>query len=195
LTGDFNLCVRPHALYEAPMPAIAPAYVATMARYNAEMNRRLYDAASRLTDEARRQDRGAFWGSVHGTLCHLLWADTIWMSRFDGWATPAATIRESPNLIEDFAELRAARGDADARLIDFAHKVSDDWLEGDLTWFSGAAQRELTAPRDFLLMHVFNHQTHHRGQAHALITAAGEDTGDTDLFLLVAPPTPSLTKV
>jgi uncharacterized damage-inducible protein DinB len=61
---------------------ITSAYVRTMAAYNAEMNRRLYAAASRLTDETRRQQRGAFWGSIHGTLNHLLWGDTMWMSRF-----------------------------------------------------------------------------------------------------------------
>jgi uncharacterized damage-inducible protein DinB len=169
-------------------PMIAPGYVATMARYNAEMNRRLYEAAARLPDAARRQDRGAFWGSIHGTFCHLLWADTTWMSRFDGWDPPAGPHRDSASLIDDFGELRAAREAADARFVAFADAVTSEWLAGDLTWFSGAAQREMTGPRDFLLMHTFNHQTHHRGQAHAMITAAGEATGDTDLFLLVRPP-------
>jgi uncharacterized damage-inducible protein DinB len=166
---------------------ISPGYVLTMARYNAAMNGRLYDAAARLPDAARREDRGAFWGSIHGTLCHILWADQVWMSRFDGWAPPPVPSPQSAGMVHDFAELRAAREAADARLIGFAEAVSDDWLAGDLTWFSGAAQREITAPRDFLLTHVFNHQTHHRGQAHALITACGEKTGDTDLFLVVAP--------
>ncbi len=168
-------------------PAISPGYVATLARYNAEMNRRLYDAAGRLSDAARRDDRGAFWGSIHGTLCHLVWADRTWMSRFDGWERPPVPSPQSATMIEGFDELRAAREADDARLTAFADAVSDDWLAGDLTWFSGAAGRELTAPRDFLLIHLFNHQTHHRGQAHALITAAGEATGDTDLFLITPP--------
>ena len=168
-------------------PLITAAWVRTMALYNAEMNIRLYAAASRIPDAARREERGAFWGSIHGTLCHLLWADQNWMSRFDGWEKPAAASQESARMIEGFDALRAAREAADARLVDFAERVSDDWLAGDLTWFSGAANYELTAPRDFLLMHLFNHQTHHRGQAHALITASGEATGDTDLFLVVRP--------
>jgi uncharacterized damage-inducible protein DinB len=169
-------------------PMITPAFVVMMSRYNAAMNGRLYDAAERLPGAARRQDRGAFWGSIHGTLCHLLWGDMTWMSRFDGWEKPQVPSPQSASMIEDFQALRAAREAADARLIAFAEGVDDEWLAGDLTWFSGAAQREITAPRDFLLVHVFNHQTHHRGQAHALITASGEKTGDTDLFLVVAPP-------
>jgi uncharacterized damage-inducible protein DinB len=172
-------------------PLVTAPYVVTMARYNAVMNDRLYDAASRLPDAARRQDRGAFWGSIHGTLSHLLWGDLTWMSRFDGWEKPAIPHPLSAGLIEDFDELRGARQAADARLIGFAEAVSDDWLAGEMTWFSGAANREVTAPRDFLIMHLFNHQTHHRGQAHALITACGEATGDTDLFLLVRPPAPA----
>ena len=64
---------------------VSTGYVQTMARYNAEMNRRIFAAAARLDDQERRAQRGAFWGSVHGTLCHLLWGDQIWMSRFDGW--------------------------------------------------------------------------------------------------------------
>jgi uncharacterized damage-inducible protein DinB len=63
--------------------------------------------------------------------------------------------------------------------------VDETWLNADLTWFSGAANREISAPKRLLVTHFFNHQTHHRGQAHALIAAAGEKTGDTDLFLVV----------
>jgi uncharacterized damage-inducible protein DinB len=86
-----------------------------MAAYNAERNRRIYAAASRLSDEARRLLRGAFWGSIHGTLCHLLWGDQIWMARFDGWPKPAVRQRESSMLIAEFEELSRARIDADAK--------------------------------------------------------------------------------
>ena len=72
------------------------------------------------------------------------------------------------------------------RISDWAGRVTETWLNEDQTWFSGSAQKELHMPRGFLVTHFFNHQTHHRGQAHALITACGEKTGDTDLFLIVA---------
>jgi uncharacterized damage-inducible protein DinB len=81
--------------------------------------------------------------------------------------------------------VRAAREKADADISRWAQKVDDKWLGEDLVWFSGAAQREIRAPKRLLVTHFFNHQTHHRGQAHALITAAGEKTNDTDLFLVV----------
>jgi uncharacterized damage-inducible protein DinB len=164
---------------------ITSAYVRTMAAYNAEMNNRLYDAAERLGEAERRRDRGAFWHSLHGTLVHILWGDAQWMSRFDGWERPATPIKQSDHMLEDWVELRAAREKADADISRWAQKVDDKWLDEDLVWFSGAAQREIRAPKRLLVTHFFNHQTHHRGQAHALITAAGEKTGDTDLFLVV----------
>jgi uncharacterized damage-inducible protein DinB len=166
---------------------VNPVFVRAMAAYNAEMNRRLYDAAERIPDTVRREQRGAFWGSLHGTFCHLLWGDQMWMSRFDGWAKPAVAQKDSPNLVEDFNELRRLRVEADGRISDWAGRVTDEWLGQDQTWFSGSAQKELHMPRGFLVTHFFNHQTHHRGQAHALITACGEKTGDTDLFLIVEP--------
>jgi len=164
---------------------ITPAYVRTMAAYNTEMNRRLYGAAARLSDAERRQPRGAFWGSIHGTLNHLLWGDRQWMSRFDEWPRPATPIKESAQMIEDFTELRAAREQADADISRWAAKVDDAWMAEDLVWFSGAAGREMRAPKGFLISHFFNHQTHHRGQVHAMLTAAGQETGDIDLFLIV----------
>jgi len=165
---------------------ITPAYIRTMAEYNAEMNRRLYGAASRVSDAERRASHGAFWGSIHGTLTHILWGDRQWMSRFDGWPKLTTPIKQSAGMIEDFAELSAERAKADTDISRWAAKVDDAWLADDLTWFSGAANREVRAPLRLLVTHFFNHQTHHRGQVHAMLTAAGQETGDTDLFLLIS---------
>jgi uncharacterized damage-inducible protein DinB len=166
---------------------VNPVFVRTMAAYNAEMNRRLYAAAARIPDPARREPRGAFWGSLHGTLCHLLWGDQMWMSRFDGWTKPTVIQKQSPTLVDDFDELRRLRVDADEKISAWAGRVTEAWLAEDQSWFSASVQKELRSPRSFLVTHFFNHQTHHRGQAHALITACGENTGDTDLFLVVEP--------
>ena len=167
---------------------VSASYVRTMAAYNSEMNRRLYGAAERIPDAARRAQCGAFWGSLHGTLCHLLWGDRMWMARFDGWEKPAVIQKNSATLIEDFDALRQARIEADAKIEAWAGRVTDEWLADEQVFFSSSAQRELRQPRSFLVTHLFNHQTHHRGQAHALITACGEQTGDTDLFLVLAAP-------
>ncbi|HWL79893.1 MAG TPA: DinB family protein [Roseomonas sp.] len=164
---------------------ITPAYCRTMAAYNTEMNRRFYAAAATLDDAARRRPCGAFFGSLHGTLCHLVWGDTMWMSRFDGGTPPPVKLPESPRMIEDFATLRTTREALDARIESWAAGIEQPALDGDLTWFSGAAGREVRRSMSLLVMHFFNHQTHHRGQAHALLTAAGASTGDTDLFLVL----------
>jgi uncharacterized damage-inducible protein DinB len=162
-------------------------FVRTMAAYNAEMNRRLYQASALISDPDRRKDRGAFWGSLHGTLCHLLWGDRMWMSRFDGWPKPDVIQKDSASLVANFDELSRLRTDADERISAWAGRMTDDWLSEDMVWFSASVQKELRSPRSFAVTHFFNHQTHHRGQAHALITACGEKTGDTDLFLVVEP--------
>jgi uncharacterized damage-inducible protein DinB len=167
---------------------ITPDYVRMMAAYNTEMNRRLYGAAANLTDAERKADRGAFWQSIHGTLVHLYWGDCQWMSRFDGWEKPAVPITQSATMIEDFDALHATRVKADADIEAWAGRVDEAWLAEDLVWFSGAAQRELRRPKGKLVAHLFNHQTHHRGQAHALLTACGQQTGDTDLFLVLPDP-------
>lgn len=164
---------------------ISPAWCRMMAAYNAEMNRRLYAAAGQLPDAARRQDRGAWFGSIHGTLCHLVWGDQQWMSRFAGWDPPPPGIKGSPFLIEDWAEMHAAREALDARIEAWAAGLTPEWLAGTLVWFSGASGKEMTSPRAVTLTHFFNHQTHHRGQAHALITQAGIRPADTDLPWIV----------
>ena len=160
---------------------ISPAWCRMMAAYNAEMNRRLYAAADTLPDDLRRADGGAFWGSIHRTLTHLLWGDTTWMGRFDGWAKPPVALQDSARMIEDWAALKAARAAADQRISAWADHLTEDRLAAPLTWFSAASQREMSLPLWVPVSHFFNHQTHHRGQAHALLTRAGAATGDTDL--------------
>jgi uncharacterized damage-inducible protein DinB len=164
---------------------ITAEYVRLMAAYNSEMNRRVYGASARLTDEQRRRDVGLFWKSLHGTLNHLLWGDRQWMSRFDGWPPNTVPSPQSATLIHDFDELRQERIKADNKIEAFANRIDAEWLSQDLVWFSGAAGREMRRPKPGLLVHFFNHQTHHRGQAHAALTTHGVDPGDTDLFLVV----------
>lgn len=167
---------------------ITPQYARAFSAYNAEMNRRVYDAAARLSDEDRKLDRGAFFGSIDRTLNHLIWADTMWMSRFAGWEPPPRRDDgRTDTLFDDFTPMRARRVEIDAGIRAWAAALSDEWLAGDLTWYSGIAQRAMTARRVITVVHMFNHQTHHRGQVHAMLTAAGEDTGATDLAAVLPP--------
>ena len=178
-----------------------PAQVVLMASYNTWMNAKVYEAAGRLSAEALAADRGAFFGSVLGTLNHLVVADTIWLKRFaEHPARHAALDRVRPlpapsSLdqlpFEDFAELSEHRRMLDATIEDWAAALTVD----DLAHVLRYTRRDETFARAMsgLLMHFFNHQTHHRGQATTLLTQAGIDVGVTDLVMLIpnqdAPPT------
>jgi uncharacterized damage-inducible protein DinB len=162
---------------------ITPAYVHMMADYNRWQNRNLYAAAASLDDEVRKQQRGAFFGSIHGTLNHLLWGDQMWMSRFIGTPRPKtpAGIPDFSRLYERWEDLSRERAAFDEVIIDWAETLDPAWLEGDLTWLSGALKREVTKPKVMLVTQLFNHQTHHRGQVHCMLTQCGVTPGDTDL--------------
>lgn len=163
---------------------IDPAYVQRMARYNRWQNENLYGVADRLSHTERRQQRGAFFGSIHQTFSHLLWADRTRMSRFSDWPRPAGGIPESVTLFPDWDNLRSERIATDGAIVDWSDTLDASWPAGDHTWFSGAIQREVTKPRWQLMAHFFNHQTHHRGQVHAMLTQAGGKPHDTDLFAM-----------
>lgn len=155
-----------------------------MARYNKWQNENLYAAAAGLSEAERKQDRGAFFKSIHGTLSHILWADRVWMARFDGWDRPDTPNAESGSMIADFATLRTERERDDQQIISWTDQLPDGDLAGPLEFFSGALKSNISMPLWTCLTHFFNHQTHHRGQAHAMITAAGGTPHDTDLFLM-----------
>ncbi len=160
-------------------------YCRMMARYNAWQNGQVAEAAERLPETVLREDRGAFFGSILGTLNHLLWADLLWMARFDGGARPEGGIAESATLCPTLATWSAERFRTDGRIRLWADKVRALDLTGDLRWFSGAQGREVSKPMAQCVVHFFNHQTHHRGQVHAMLTAAGcEGIGDTDLVFM-----------
>ncbi len=155
-------------------------YVATMAHYNAWQNRQLIDVLDRMDDAALHADRGAFFGSILGTLNHIAWADHMWMSRLAGWARPAVSISDSPRLHPTRAAWKADRQRTDGRLVHWAEDLRPARLRGDLTWTASSGE-ERTRPIALCVVHMFNHQTHHRGQVHAMLTAAGHDPGPTDL--------------
>jgi uncharacterized damage-inducible protein DinB len=159
-------------------------YVRRMARYNRWQNQNLYGVADTLPDDERRRERGAFFGSIHKTLSHLLWADRIWMSRFTDLPAPTAGIPQSVSLYPVWDVLKRDRGAFDTTIIEWADALDPQWLASDLTWFSGGAQREITKPNWLLVTHLFNHQTHHRGQVHCMLTQAGGRPHDTDLPLM-----------
>ncbi len=163
---------------------IGPAFAQKMARYNRWQNRSLYAAAAGLSEEARRKDRGAFFKSIHGTLNHLLWADTMWMSRIGDGPKPGVALPNSVAFCDDWTDLKAERAAMDERLVAWADGLDESSLQGDFSWYSFARQADVVMPRRLIVVHVFNHQTHHRGQVHAMLTAAGARPEDTDLIFM-----------
>jgi uncharacterized damage-inducible protein DinB len=163
---------------------ISPRYVRMMARYNHWQNQSIYAAADTLPAALRRQDRGAFFRSIEGTLNHILWGDMMWMHRFAGTPRPTGGIPQSPERVADWELLKAERVSFDQTIIEWADRLMEKGLDGNLTWFSGALGVEVTRPLAMLVVHFFNHQTHHRGQVHAMLTAAGAKPEDTDLMIL-----------
>ena len=157
------------------------AYVERMARYNRWQNENLYSAADRLSEIERCRERRAFWGSIHNTLNHLLWGDRMWMSRLTGSPRPSVGIADSGSLYADWTALKAERIRFDQTIIDWADAIAPSWLAAEMTYYSLPVQRDVTQPHWVLVTHLFNHQTHHRGQVHCMLTQAGEQPSDTDL--------------
>jgi uncharacterized damage-inducible protein DinB len=156
-----------------------------LARYNAAANRRLYAACATLDDKALRQDRGAFFGSIWGTLNHLMVVDRLWLTRFAGGDAPSTDL--DAILFDDFDALATARVAMDARIERFAAALTPSFLAGSIRYASLQGNR-VEDPVTVLLLHFFNHQTHHRGQVHALLSQAGlADPPVLDLQHLLRP--------
>ena len=158
-------------------------YVQCMARYNLWQNDNVYRVADSLSDAERRRDRGAFFGSLHATLNHLLWADRIWMNRLADMPPPGGGIPESVSLYADWDDLKRERKAFDAVMIDWADRLDAASLASELAYYSGAIKAHLRKPKWLLVAHMFNHQTHHRGHAHACCSiVTGKEPPSLDLL-------------
>ena len=164
---------------------IDPAYVRTMARYNAWQNNQLTPILNGMNVDELKLERGAFFGSILGTLNHLLWGDMLWLNRFDP-STPApdGDGMDSKMLFPDLASWSAQRFRTDRHIISWANQISSVDLSKDLSMYSRVLQGDVTKPMAMCVPHFFNHQTHHRGQVHAMLTAAGQDAPVSDLFFM-----------
>lgn len=165
-----------------------------LAGYNQWMNLKVYEAAGHLSADDLAKDRGAFFGSILGTLNHILVADTIWLKRFAAHPSCPSALDEvvklpSPTrldqvLFDDFVKLSEHRAWLDCKIINWTAELSDDDLDSVLRYYNtkGIAGSKRYAS---LILHFFNHQTHHRGQVSTLLSQAGEDIGVTDLLVRI----------
>ncbi len=152
-------------------------YYSVMATYNQWMNQKLYAVCAEISDVDRKADRGAFFKSIHGTLNHILIADRIWLGRFTQQPFTAQLDQE---LYGDFSELRAQRERLDRTISDWARDLAPDWLNTDFTYTNSSGFTR-TLPHWLLVTHMFNHQSHHRGQLTTLLNQMGYQSGVTDL--------------
>ena len=156
----------------------------SLARYNRWANRRLYESAAGLGEAAIGKPRpAAYFGSILGTLNHVLVGDRIWLARFE--ATAPEVTQLDRILFDDFAALRDARAAEDDRILAFVASLSEARATGTLD-YADLAGAPRSLPFAWALAHFFNHQTHHRGQAHALIRDAGAEPPELDyLYFLL----------
>ena len=156
----------------------------TMARYNTIANQRLYETCARLPDAERKKPREAFFGSIHGTLNHLLVGDRIWLARFAGEDVPSTDL--DAILYEGFGDLREARRREDARIEAFVAGLDGRFM-GDAIRYVNNEGRTLEDPVRLLLAHFFNHQTHHRGQVHGMLSQTEVDPPVLNLHRAIRP--------
>ncbi|MEP6679023.1 MAG: DinB family protein [Betaproteobacteria bacterium] len=167
---------------------ISVEYCQLEARYSRWMNERLFAVARELPDDQRKRDRGAFFGSIHRTLNHLLWADRTWLGRFTG--APYGVAAYGADTYEDFDALARERDAADAAILAWAGALSPAWLAATLSYRAASDGKQRELPGWIAGAHFFQHAIHHRGQVGTLLKQAGKDVGVTDLPYL-----PGVTRV
>ena len=167
---------------------MSPEWLGALARYNCWMNAKLYALAATLTEEALKRDCGAFFKSIHGTFNHILLANRVWLARFKGVPAPdgfmAPGIRSlDQELYSNLDDLRRERSLTDEELSAWVSELTPERLAAPLVFMRRG--HKLETPLWGVVAHVFNHQTHHRGQITTLLTQQGSDPGSTDLFAML----------
>ncbi|MEO9589807.1 MULTISPECIES: DinB family protein [Marinobacter] len=165
-----------------------------LAAYNQWMNAKVYEAAGRLSASELTKDRGAFFGSILGTLNHIVVADTLWFKRFVTHPSSLDSFQavvdlENPKsldqiLFDDLDGLKEHRIWLDRQIIEWTSLLSEEDLDFVLTYHN---MKGIPASKRYsiLVLHFFNHQTHHRGQVSTLLSQMGVDVGVTDLLALI----------
>jgi len=158
---------------------ITASHSQLMAQYNEWMNSRMYALCASLPDAELHKDRGAFFKSIYATLNHIAYGDLAFLARFTG--NPGGVPEPGADLFGTFDLLRAKRAILDQRILVWSESLSPEWLVEPLTYTSKIDGKTRTVPKWVLVTHMFNHQTHHRGQVTTLLSQMGLDIGPTDI--------------
>ena len=165
-----------------------------MAQYNQWINAKLLQCAEQVSEDALKKDMGAFFGSILGTLNHLLVADLIWLNRFATHPANFAALNAlaefakphslDQHLCEELADLIEQRQKLDQIILAFTEELGNEDLDTHFA-YQNMKGEQFNDPLGFPLQHFFNHQTHHRGQLTTLFNQLGIDVGVTDLLMTI----------
>ena len=154
------------------------------ARYNRIANARLYEQCGKLDlEEYQRERRGSF-GSIHALLNHILLGDRIWMSRFAGGGSTTPPLNSI--LYETFTKLSSARFEQDASIEAFFERADADFLTRSLS-YTNSLGKDCTDTTPLAVLHFFNHQTHHRGQVHVMLSQTDVRPPSLDMHRILNP--------
>lgn len=157
-------------------------YFRRLARYNGWANRRLYSACAELSPAEWAAARAGFFPSLQKTLNHILVGDRVWLSRFEKVELVHRRLDELP--YPAFSDLKPAREAEDERIVTYTNALDSAVLDCDLSYRNMAGEAQVT-PLRWALAHFFNHQTHHRGQAHAMLSSTRVAPPSLDLILFL----------
>ena len=160
------------------------AHFQVMAQYNRVANQRILEACAQLDDAEYRKTRPGSLGSIHALLNHILLGDRIWMARFEGGGSTTPPLRKI--LFDDFDALSAARVAEDARIEDFFKRLDPAILDRALV-YTNSEGKEYTERMPVAMSHIFNHQTHHRGQVHVMLAQTAVTPPSLDLHRIINP--------
>lgn len=160
------------------------AHFGTMARYNRVANEKLYGAVAQLSVDAFAKPRPAFFGSIRGTLNHIMLGDRIWLTRFEGRVSSSENL--GALLYATFDQLLTARLAEDDRIDAMAAGLTPAFLEGEIRYVNNEG-RDMTDPATVAVAHFFNHQTHHRGQVHDMLSQTAVPPPSLDMHRCINP--------
>lgn len=153
-----------------------------LAVYNHWMNQQLYAVCACMQDEERKRDLGAYFRSIHGTFNHVLLVDRLWLGRI--YNAPFTISSLDHELYADFAVLKRERKKTDDDITVLVKTLDPERLAEPVTFTSFVNKREVMLPLDLIMVHLFHHQTHHRGQITTMISQLGYEFGQTDIIYM-----------
>ncbi len=152
-----------------------------MAQYNQWMNQKLYKVCTEVSDDIRKKDVGLFFKSIHSTLNHILYGDRAWLGRFQSGGQTPEGLQMGQDLLDDFVQLQIGRKKTDQDILEWVDTLDEQWLRKPFSFVSQGDGKKRTMIAWYYVVHMFNHQTHHRGQITAALSQLGFNYGSTDI--------------